>query len=129
MSHPHTEETNARHSCGCASACGPEPIVITQPKPEPEGILVFRIPTMDCAAEEGEIRHALAKLPGLRSLSFQLGARTIAIDAPAESIPQALEAIRKAGFKPVPLPESMGHDVDHDHHHGHDVGERLVVYH
>lgn len=84
---------------------------------------------MDCAAEEGEIRHALAKLPGLRSLSFQLGARTLAIDAPAESIPQALEAIRKAGFKPVPMSDSMGqaddHDHtghDHDHHHGHKHG-------
>jgi Cd2+/Zn2+-exporting ATPase len=129
MSHPHTEESNATHSCGCASACGPESIVTSKPKPEPEGIPVFRISTMDCAAEEGEIRHALAKLPGLRSLSFQLGARTLAIDAPAESIPQALEAIRKAGFKPVPMSDSMGqaddHDHtghDHDHHHGHKHG-------
>lgn len=90
-----------------------------------EGIPVFRIPTMDCAAEEGEIRHALAKLPGLRSLSFQLGARTLAIDAPAESIPQALDAIRKAGFKPVPVSDAVGQDGDHDHtghdhHHDHD---------
>lgn len=129
MSHPHTEESNATHSCGCANACGPESIVTSKPKPEPEGIPVFRISTMDCAAEEGEIRHALAKLPGLRSLSFQLGARTLAIDAPAESIPQALEAIRKAGFKPVPMSDSMGqaddHDHtghDHDHHHGHKHG-------
>ncbi len=127
MSHPHAEEPNANHSCGCASACGTEPIAVAQPKPEPEGIPVFRISTMDCAAEEGEIRHALAKLPGLRSLSFQLGARTLAIDAPAESIPQALEAIRKAGFKPVPLSDSMGqaddHDhTGHDHHHGHKHG-------
>lgn len=124
MSHPHTEESHACHSCGCASACGPESNVPTQPKPEPEGIPVFRIPSMDCAAEEGEIRHALAKLPGLRSLSFQLGARTLAIDAPIESIPSALEAIRKAGFKPVPLSESVGHKEEHDHsahdrHHGH----------
>jgi Cd2+/Zn2+-exporting ATPase len=124
MSHPHTEESNANHSCGCASDCGPEAIAVSQPKPEPEGIPVFRIPTMDCAAEEGEIRQSLAKLPGLRSLSFQLGARTLAIDAPAESIPQALDAIRKAGFKPVPLSDSMGQDDDHDHtghdpHHGH----------
>jgi len=125
MSHPHADEPAASHSCGCASACGSEPIVIAPSKPEPQGIPVFRIPTMDCAAEEGEIRHALAKLPGLRSLSFQLGARTLAIDAPAESIPQALDAIRKAGFKPVPVSEPVGHDGDHDHtghdhHHDHD---------
>ena len=83
---------------------------------------------MDCAAEEGEIRHALAQLPGLRSLRFELGARTLAIDAPAESIPLALEAIRKAGFKPVPLgadaneedPAGAGQDHGHHgHHHGH----------
>ena len=101
MSQPHAEEPNSSHSCGCASSCGPESIAVAQPKPEPEGIPVFRIPTMDCATEEGEIRHALANLPGLRSLSFQLGARTLAIDASAESIPQALDAIRKAGFKPA----------------------------
>lgn len=123
MSHPHTEEPNASHACGCGSARGPETMAAVQPKPEPEGIPVFRIPTMDCAAEEGEIRHALAKLPGLRSLSFQLGARTLAIDAPAESIPQALDAIRKAGFKPVPLSGPVEQDDDHDHtghdhHHG-----------
>lgn len=125
MSHPHTEEPPASHACGCGSVCGAESIAVAPPKPEPKGIPVFRIPTMDCAAEEGEIRHALAKLPGLRSLSFQLGARTLAIDAPAESIPQALEAIRKAGFKPVPLSVTAEHDDDrdhtgHEHPHGHE---------
>lgn len=115
MSHPNADEPTASHSCGCASACGSESIVIAQAKPEQQGIPIFRIPTMDCAAEEGEIRHALAKLVGLRSLSFQLGARTLAIDAPAESIPQALEAIRKAGFKPIPLADSMAQDDDQDH--------------
>lgn len=121
MNHAHAEESNASHACGCASSCGTESIAAAQPKPEPKGIPVFRIPTMDCAAEEGEIRHALAKLPGLRGLSFQLGARTLAIDAPAESIPQALDAIRKAGFKPVPWSESEGLEGDQDHDHsGHD---------
>lgn len=124
MSHPHADEPTASHSCGCGSAWGTEPIAIAPSKPEPQGIPVFRIPTMDCASEEGEIRHALAKLPGLRSLSFQLGARTIAIDAPPEAIPQALDAIRKAGFQPVPLSEPVEHNDDHDHtghdhHHGH----------
>lgn len=126
MSHSHTEESDHDHrrACGCASACATEPRMGTDIKPELAGIPVFRIPTMDCAAEEGEIRHALAKLPGLRGLSFQLGARTLAIDAPAESISQALAAIRKAGFKPVPLAQSAEHIDEHahsghDHHHGH----------
>jgi len=119
MSHPHTKEPTTSHACGCASARATESIAIAQRQPAPGGMAVFRIPTMDCAAEEGEIRHALAKLPGLRSLSFQLGARTLAIDAPAEALPQALDAIRQAGFKPVPWSESVGHDDDQDHHHGH----------
>ncbi len=87
---------------------------------------------MDCAAEEGEIRHALANVPGLRSLSFQLGARTLAIDAPAASIPQALEAIRKAGFKPAPVSDSTGKDGEHDHgghdhHHEHGLGHGFAL--
>jgi Cd2+/Zn2+-exporting ATPase len=127
MSHPQTKESDQSHACGCGSACGTEPIAIAAAKPEPAGIPVFRIPTMDCAAEEGEIRHVLAKVPGLRSLSFQLGARTLAIDAPAESIPQALEAIRKAGFTPVPVSESVGHDDGHDHDHSHDHGHGFAL--
>lgn len=126
MSHPHAEETDPSHACGCDHGCGSEPSASAAAKPEPAGIPVFRIPTMDCAAEEGEIRHALARLPGLRSLRFQLGARTLAIDAPAESIAQALEAIRKAGFKPTPMSESVGTDDEHEHcgpdPHGHSHG-------
>jgi Cd2+/Zn2+-exporting ATPase len=58
---------------------------------------------MDCAAEESEIRRALTPVSGVRGLSFQLGARTVIIDAPEGVIPQALEAIRKAGFDPQPV--------------------------
>ncbi|MEQ1593825.1 MAG: heavy metal translocating P-type ATPase [Casimicrobium sp.] len=58
---------------------------------------------MDCASEEGEIRRALEPIAGIRSLSFQLGARTLAIDADAAALQPALEAIRKAGFTPQPV--------------------------
>ena len=138
MSHPPQEEHDMSRAGGCDQGCGPEPVALAAATPEPAGVLVFRIPTMDCAAEEGEIRHALAKLPGLRSLSFQLGARTLAIDAPAESIPHALAAIRKAGFKPVPASLGLddaanedgqghgGHGHRHDHHgHSHGGGFAL----
>ncbi|MEO8313334.1 MAG: heavy metal translocating P-type ATPase [Pseudomonadota bacterium] len=60
----------------------------------------FRIPTMDCAAEESEIRRALDPVPGIDSLGFQLGPRTIEITAAPEVIEQALEAIRGVGFAP-----------------------------
>ncbi|MGE0804543.1 MAG: heavy metal translocating P-type ATPase [Burkholderiaceae bacterium] len=55
---------------------------------------------MDCAAEEAEIRRAVAGLAGIRGLRFQLGARTLAIDAPAPALDEALAAIRRAGFDP-----------------------------
>ena len=58
---------------------------------------------MDCAAEESEIRRALAPVSGVRGLSFQLGARTVTIDAPEPVMPLALIAIREAGFDPQPV--------------------------
>ena len=87
---------------------------------------------MDCAVEEGEIRQLLDKVPGIVGLRFQLGARTLAIDAPQDVVAQALAAIRKAGFKPVPATGNDGpggghggnscsaHDHGHDHPNGHD---------
>ena len=89
---------------------------------------MFRIATMDCASEEGEIRRALEPLPGIRALSFQLGARTLAIDADAQHLSRALDAIRKVGFDPQPLAKSgepKGHADeahDHDHEGGHEHG-------
>ena len=68
----------------------------------PQGAM-FRIEAMDCAAEESEIRRALESIAGVRGLGFQLGARTLTIDAPDAVIPQALAAIRKAGFDPQPV--------------------------
>lgn len=61
---------------------------------------VFRIANMDCATEEGEIRHALDAVPGIRGLVFRLGERSIAIDAEPDALEAALAAIRKAGFNP-----------------------------
>jgi len=66
----------------------------------------FRIQAMDCAAEESEIRRALEPVAGIVSLSFQLGARTLAISAPQPVIAEALAAIRRAGFDPQPLAPS-----------------------
>jgi Cd2+/Zn2+-exporting ATPase len=66
---------------------------------------------MDCASEESEIRRALDGVAGIRSLQFNLGDRELAIAANDSALPQALEAIRKAGFKPEPLgveDESVG---------------------
>ena len=87
---------------------------------------------MDCASEEGEIRRALEPLAGIRLLRFQLGARTLTIDADPKDLHQALEAIRKAGFDPKPLTPTAPHEDagegahDHDHDHGFEVGIRRM---
>ncbi len=90
--------------CACDSACSsmPAPARVESGQPGAPGT-VFRIPSMDCASEEGEIRHALAGIPGIQGLNFQLSARTLRINAPAEVLPRALDAIRQAGFDPQPV--------------------------
>ncbi len=108
--------------------CAPREIstpVSTTPAPKARGAgQFFRIPTMDCAVEESEIRQALEPISGIRSLGFQLGARTLRIDATSEAYPLALAAIRKAGFDPEPLPAAgsepalEGAEASHDHEHG-----------
>ncbi len=78
----------------------------------------FRIAAMDCAAEESEIRRAVDKVPGIRGLSFQLGQRTLVIDADAPAVEQALAAIRQSGFDPVPLAAPGAHAEGDGHDHG-----------
>lgn len=70
--------------------------------------MLFRIPTMDCAVEESEIRRALEPVRGISGLRFRLGERTMAITADDAALPDALAAIRKAGFKPEPLSDVAG---------------------
>ncbi|MES2635311.1 MAG: heavy metal translocating P-type ATPase [Pseudomonadota bacterium] len=137
---PETLPVEAGSACD-NDACAP--VSFTAPAMRPAGPR-FRIPTMDCSAEESEIRRALEPIAGIRSLSFQLGARTLGIDATAEALPVALEAIRKAGFKPERLTSAAtldtglheghaggdGHDHEHAHEHDHDMGtgiSRLVL--
>ncbi len=79
---------------------------------------------MDCASEESEIRRAVEHIAGIRAMTFQLGQRTMTIDAPASSVEQALVAIRKAGFDPQPIQDkggdaAHGSDAEAD---GHDHG-------
>ena len=80
---------------------------------------------MDCAAEESEIRRAVEGISGIRALTFQLGQRSLALDAPGPALELAVAAIRKAGFDPQPLAEGKPgaapeHAADDGHDHGHD---------
>ncbi len=82
---------------------------------------------MDCSAEESEIRRALEPIANIRSLGFQLGARTLRIDATEEAYPAALDAIRKAGFDPQPISSGGkptgedGQEDEHGLHEAHDA--------
>src|SRR3546814_14435438 len=92
----------------------------------------YRIATMDCSAEESEIRRALEPVTGIRSLGFQLGARTLVIDAPTDVLPLALTAIRKIGFDPkeISKPGESGEisGPHSDQEHGFSSGiTRLVL--
>ena len=89
----------------CATTCcsGPPLQPETSSLSAPAGAALFRIATLDCASEESQIRRALEPVHGVQALGFQLGARTLTITASAAAMPQALDAIRRAGFDPQPL--------------------------
>ncbi|HMN21685.1 MAG TPA: cation-translocating P-type ATPase [Ottowia sp.] len=79
---------------------------------------VYRIPNMDCAAEEAEIRQALGDVAGLRGLRFRLGARELQVDALPGSLPEVEARLRQAGFAPRGA-AAHGADQPHDHDHDH----------
>ncbi len=88
-----------------------------------KGASRFRIPTMDCAVEEAEIRSALESIAGVTALRFDLGRRELSLSAAPRELEAALAAIRKLGFNPEPLAApaatgdsgAAGDDHDHDH--------------
>ncbi len=87
------------HAC---SACSTPPSARAEEAPLGRG-RSFRVATMDCAAEESEIRRALDGLSGIQGVRFQLGQRLLTLDADEPAIAPALAAIRKAGFDPQPV--------------------------
>jgi Cd2+/Zn2+-exporting ATPase len=93
--------TDADNTCGCSSSqASPAAIEPTASTNATAGLHRFRIANMDCASEESEIRRALEGVAGVRSLQFNLRDRELTIAADDAVLPQALAAIRNAGFKP-----------------------------
>ncbi|WP_436194269.1 heavy metal translocating P-type ATPase [Pseudorhodoferax sp. LjRoot39] len=96
----------------CGSACA-APIALAPPmrKEEPlskaapssDGALMLRIPEMDCASEEGQIRRALEGFPQVKRLRFDLPARLLSVDVPAQTWGAVVAAIAKLGFTPEQL--------------------------
>ncbi|MBP7966173.1 MAG: heavy metal translocating P-type ATPase [Burkholderiaceae bacterium] len=124
--HPHDIQPN-RTGTAPAPACGPccgaaehEPVA-SVPAP-PGGGQRFRIPAMDCASEESEIRRAVEGVPGVLGLRFQLGERSLRIAGEPQAALAAVEAIRNTGFEVhawPDAPESTGAGVGSDHEHEH----------
>ncbi|MDX2218256.1 MAG: heavy metal translocating P-type ATPase [Burkholderiales bacterium] len=118
-----TTPASACASDHCHSCEAPAPAEQSAPKQLPPGTALYRISSMDCATEEAEIRRALEPVPGIKSLSFQLGARTLGITAPQDTLPVALAAIREAGFSPVEIPQAEA-TANAESEHG--IGAGLV---
>jgi Cd2+/Zn2+-exporting ATPase len=115
--HPHSHSHDHPHNDHHGHAHGQDDCCATPAEPHASeaGVTgaVFRIPTMDCAAEEGDIRRALDAVSGVRGLRFRLAERTLTIDANPADLPAALDAIRQAGYDPQPLEAGDAHGHDH----------------
>ncbi|WP_082536153.1 MULTISPECIES: cation-translocating P-type ATPase [unclassified Roseateles] len=123
-----TDDTSSAASICSSGACG-SCSSTSQPVDAPAiaGGKTYRIPTMDCSAEEAEIRRALEPVSGIASLGFQLGARRLTISAPADVLPTALEAIRRAGFKPEPVePTAATSTASPSDGHEHGMGSGMA---
>jgi Cd2+/Zn2+-exporting ATPase len=110
-------------SAGCGACCGASEHAPAAAAPIPlGGGQRFRVPAMDCASEESEIRRAVEGIPGILGLRFQLGERSLRIDGDPQAALEAAEAIRKSGFEVQVWPEvpasgdaSGAPDQAHDH--------------
>ncbi|MNX12943.1 putative cadmium-transporting ATPase [compost metagenome] len=109
-SHDHAPAAPATACCG-SPVCGSTP-ASAEPADLPKGAVLFRIPTMDCAVEESEIRRALEPVAGVKALRFRLSERTLALTTEDGALPAALDAIRQAGFKPEPVASSAGQKAE-----------------
>ncbi len=121
----------------CGSCCGDSTaaaVVVEEPR---SAGLRYRVPAMDCASEESEIRRAVEGIAGIRTLSFRLCERSLRIDATPEVAEQVAERIRRTGFEIHPWPQTPSPSVgtptaatavDDDHDHATSTGiTRLIV--
>lgn len=85
--------------CGCPAEAVVDPGKHSATRQESltDGLLLH-IPAMDCPTEEGQIRGALKSLSGIRSIQFDLAARTVAVDADESAWEEIVDRIGKAGF-------------------------------
>ena len=114
MSHDHVHHSHTAPAAptamllpekSCGDCCGvPSPAAAAVPVVSAG--LRYRVPAMDCASEESEIRRALEGVAGIRGLGFRLGERSLRIDAADDVAHTAVAAIRRIGYEIQPWPES-----------------------
>ena len=116
----------AEHASHDHARCKSESV---PPAPRVEdGLPTYRISTMDCTVEEGEIRNVLEQVEGIKALRFHLGARTLGIDASGDPLTAALSAIRRAGFDPQPVATAEpGADLSELHDHTESAGPKRLA--
>lgn len=130
---PTAPATDGAAACDSGACSVPLIVPAASTRPSAKGGALFRIPSMDCASEESEIRRALEPVAGIKSLSFKLGERSLRIDAEASAVEQAVAAIRRTGFAVEPWPETPvaangAAPVAEDHDHGSSSGlPRLLL--
>ena len=96
--HDHADGHGHKHADAAATPATP-----LAPSSLPPGTALYHIPAMDCAAEEAEIRHALAAFASIQSLGFALGARTLTVQAPEGEQTAIAQTLAQAGFKATRL--------------------------
>jgi Cd2+/Zn2+-exporting ATPase len=86
-------------NCGCSAVPAP-PSNNTASGVSHESQTELLIGAMDCPTEETLIRSALANMPGVGPLEFNLMRRTLRVTHEPERLPAIIEAIRSVGFHP-----------------------------
>ena len=113
MPHDHSHDTqpvpaSIAEAPACGGRCGASDPVPGGPSSAPlAGGQRFRIPAMDCASEESEIRRAVEGIPGVFGLRFQLGERSLRIYGEPQAALVAVDAIRKTGFEIHAWPDAV----------------------
>ncbi len=98
---PVLSATDKKEACGC---CAPTESTPGGDQPKPESAYpqrdVFRIPDMDCAAEEALIRGKLQNLPGVGRLEFNLMQRTLTVHHTCPAPGSIIAALQAIGMTP-----------------------------
>lgn len=104
-----TEKTN-EHTDACENCDAPPSPVRIQ-----SGGVTLRIPGMDCATEENEIRQLLKNVAGAANLSFQTSERTMRFDGNTADIELVQKTLHQAGYENSLLgPEKTAEPAPHD---------------